>query len=55
MELNREVEGVEGEIYKRTGVSSTELRQKKRMEVDVLDYAMGESYLWNVRMGNRGW
>ena len=41
MELDRKVGrsiyGVKGEIYKRTGVGSTRLRQKMRMEVDVLD------------------
>ena len=33
---------IEGEIYKRTGVSSTGSRLKKiRMEVDVSDYTTG--------------
>ena len=45
--MDREAEegvlGVEEEIYKRTGVASTEIRQKKmRMEVDVSDYMIGK-------------
>ena len=44
MELDRKIrEGiweVEGKIHKRTSISSTRLRQKIRIEVDVLDYAM---------------
>ena len=32
---------VEGEVHKKTGISSTELRFKKmRMEIDILDYAI---------------
>ena len=46
MGLDREVEegvsGAEEKIYKRTSISSTRLRQKMRMEVDALDYAIGE-------------
>ena len=45
MWLDREVEeGVseaEEKIYKRTSISSTRLRQKMRMEVNPLDYAIG--------------
>jgi len=33
---------IEGEVYKRTSVSSTRFRQKKRIEVDVSDYATEE-------------
>ena len=40
--VGRGIQKFEGEVYKRTGVSSTGFRQKKiRMEVDVLDYAIG--------------
>ena len=46
MKLNREtgedIQGVEREIFKRISVSSTGLRQKIRMEVNILDYAIGE-------------
>ena len=38
--VGRGVQGTEKEIYKKTSVSSTRLKQKIRMEVDVLDYAM---------------
>jgi len=42
--LNRKtregISGVKKEIYKRTSVSSTELDEKMRMEVDASDYAI---------------
>ena len=38
--IKRSIPGVEGEVYKRTGISSTRFRFKKmRMEVNILDYA----------------
>jgi len=40
-EAGENVSGVEGEIHKRTGISSIRLRQKIIMEVDALDYATG--------------
>ena len=41
--IKRSIPGVEGEVYKRTGISSTRFRFKKmRMEVDVSNYAIGE-------------
>ena len=37
--IERNIQKIEGEIYKRTSISNTRLKQKKmRMEVDVLDY-----------------
>jgi len=38
-ETKRGIQRVEREIYKRTGVSSTKLIKKMRMEVDASDYA----------------
>jgi len=38
--VGRGVQETEKEIYKKTSVSSTRPKQKIRMEVDVLDYAM---------------
>ena len=40
-EAGKGVQRAKGEVYKRTGVSSTRLRQKMRMEVDALDYVIG--------------
>jgi len=38
-EIEESISGVEEEVYKGTGVSSTRLRFKKmRIEVDILDY-----------------
>jgi len=44
--LNRKtregIQRVEGEVYKRTSISSTRLRQKKiRMKVDISKYVIG--------------
>ena len=42
-EIRGDVQKAKEEIHKRTGVSSTRLRQKKmRMEVDTSNYTMGE-------------
>ncbi len=40
-ETGEGVSAVKREIHKRTGVSSTRLRQKMRMEVNTLDYVTG--------------
>ena len=37
-----DVQEVEEEIHKRTSISSAKFRQKMRMKVNILDYAMGE-------------
>ena len=37
-EVGEDVLGIEGEIHKRASISSTRLRQKMRMEVDILNY-----------------
>jgi len=47
----RSIQGVEEEVYKRTGVSSTRFRQKIRMEVDASDYAMGGVLLMECEDG----
>ena len=41
-EARESIQGTEREIQKRTSVNSTRFRQKIRMEVNTLDYAMGE-------------
>jgi len=41
-EAKRGISDVKGEIYQRTGINSARLRQKMRIEVNVLDYATRE-------------
>jgi len=40
-ETRESILGVEGEVYKRTGASSTGFRQKIRIEVNILEYMLG--------------
>ena len=47
----RSIQGIEGEIYKRTSVSSTGFRQKIRMEVNTSDYVMGGVLLMEWKDG----
>ena len=51
--VGRGVQKVEGEIYKRTGVSSTGLDKKIRMKVNILDYTI-EGVLF-IECENRKW
>ena len=41
-EVRKGIQKAGGEIYKRTSVSSIKFRQKMRMEVDALDYTIGD-------------
>jgi len=40
-EVKEGIQEIKGEVYKRTSVNSTRLRQKMRMKVNALDYAIG--------------
>ena len=38
--IRKDIQGAEEEIHKRISVSSTRFRQKMRIEVNILDYAI---------------